>query len=742
MLDSILKILRENGIEELRPPQKKVLERGLLNKKKNFLISIPTASGKTLIGEIALLNHILEDRSKKGLFIVPLKALASEKYEEFKKKYEKYGIKVALSIGDYDEEEDLSDYHIIITTAEKLDSLIRHRVKWIEDVSVAVIDEIHLIGDKERGGTLEVLITKLKSKYNVQIIGLSATIGNPEELASWLEAELVIDDWRPVKLKKGIGYRDKILFIGEDGEVVEVYQLKAYSNSRSVLFNLVVDCVLDGGSVLIFCNSKKNAVAESKKLDLRGYLSQEELKELRSIKEGILSVFDSPTEICKTLAKCIERGVAFHHAGLAYEQRKIVEDAFRRRVIKVICCTPTLSMGVNVPCRRAIVKDLKRFSRSKMDYIPRMEIQQCIGRAGRPNLDPYGEGIIYVDGKVRTEIIKKYLVGPAEHVFSQLTQSQILRSHVLGLIALGDVKDRESLRNFIKNTFYAHQSQSILQILDEIEEVIQFLEYNGFIIVEGRGDEYGVKMLTLDENGISIYRGRERYRVTPLGRRVSELYIDPLSGKVIIEELWKLNKNLKRIRYLRDENLLDYTTFYILYLISKTSEMLPLPWVGRDEKESLTYEALRRGIYIRNEIDLQCIKNAKIFYDWINEVPEKEILERYNIEPGILRYRVEQAKWLIHATGELYKILNIENEIISQALEELEIRIEYGASKELIDLLKIKHIGRARARKLYNAGIKSAQDILDNYQRVRSILGDKIAKKIFQELMSSGVIIE
>ena len=110
------------------------------------------------------------------------------------------------------------------------------------------------------------------------------------------------------------------------------------------------------------------------------------------------------------------------------------------------------------------------------------------------------------------------------------------------------------------------------------------------------------------------------------------------------------------------------------------------------------------------------------------------------MEPGILRYRVEQAKWLIHATGELYKILDMENEIISQALEELEVRIEYGAGRELIDLLKIKHIGRARARMLYDAGIKSAQDIIDNYQKVRSILGENIAKKILHELKESGVV--
>lgn len=748
MLQKILKILEENGIKELRPPQKKVLEKGLLDKKKNFLISIPTASGKTLIGEITLLNHILEDRNKKGLFIVPLKALASEKYEEFKRKYEKYGIKVALSIGDYDEEENLEDYNIIITTAEKLDSLIRHKVKWIKDVSVVVIDEIHLIGDVERGGTLEVLITKLKSKYNVQIVGLSATIGNPEELARWLEAELVVDDWRPVKLKKGVGYKDKILFIGEDGEVVEEYPLKIYNNSRrSELFNLVVDCVLDGGSVLIFCNSKKSAVNESRKLDLKKYLSREELKELKRIKEEILSIFDKPTEICKTLAECVGRGVAFHHAGLTYEHRRIVEGAFRRRIIKVICCTPTLSMGVNVPCRRAIVKDLKRYWKGKTVPIPKMEILQCIGRAGRPNLDPYGEGIIYVNKRMNVKDVKDYLVGPVESIYSKLSYPRILRSHILSLIALEDVKDRESLENFIRSTLYAHQYGNISKILEDIEEIIRFLEFSRFISVDYGDGRYRVKMLTLDGNGISIRgdKDKEKYKITPLGRRISELYIDPLSGKVIIGELKKLNKKLRmneKTGYLGNWDLLDYSTFYILYLISKTSEMLPLPWIRSCEENFFFYEAVRRDIDIDDIKSLKYIKNAMILYDWINEVPEDELLEKYNIEPGILRYKVEQAKWLVYATGELYKILNIKNRVISQALEGLEIRIEYGAGKELIDLLKIKHIGRTRARKLYNAGIKNIQDIVDNYQKVRSILGDKIAKKILQELMSSDVITE
>ena len=145
----VLDILNENKITELRPPQKKVIDEGLFDKSKNFLICIPTASGKTLIGEMALLNHILDENrtltGKKGLFIVPLKALANEKFDEFKEKYEKYGIKVGLSIGDYDTKEDLSKFHIIITTSEKLDSLMRHNVEWINNVSLAVIDSYNFV---------------------------------------------------------------------------------------------------------------------------------------------------------------------------------------------------------------------------------------------------------------------------------------------------------------------------------------------------------------------------------------------------------------------------------------------------------------------------------------------------------------------------------------------------------------------------------------------------------------------
>jgi helicase len=199
--EKVYEILNKD-IKELRPSQVKSIKSGLL-KHKNLLVCTPTASGKTLVAELALTKNIIEDNGK-AIYIVPLKALANEKYKDFKKKYEGL-LNIALSIGDLDSADPyLSGYDLIICTAEKLDSLIRHSCPWLSKVNTVVVDEIHLMNDIGRGPTLEILITVLRQLLpNMQLIGLSATIGNPKELADWLDAYLVEDSWRPVKLRKG-----------------------------------------------------------------------------------------------------------------------------------------------------------------------------------------------------------------------------------------------------------------------------------------------------------------------------------------------------------------------------------------------------------------------------------------------------------------------------------------------------------------------------------------------------------
>lgn len=209
--EKVFETLQTEGISELRPAQGKAIEAGLLE-SKSLLICTPTASGKTLIAELAATNTIL-NRQRKAVYIVPLKALASEKHKEFSKKHGRY-LRCGLSIGDTDSaDKHLQNYDLIVCTAEKLDSLIRHQAPWLNQIGCVIVDEIHLLNDPSRGPTLEILLTILKRIIkDAQVIGLSATIGNPQELADWLQAELVQDTWRPVPLHKGVYFNGKVDF--------------------------------------------------------------------------------------------------------------------------------------------------------------------------------------------------------------------------------------------------------------------------------------------------------------------------------------------------------------------------------------------------------------------------------------------------------------------------------------------------------------------------------------------------
>lgn len=204
-------VLDKEGIVDFRKSQEKAFGKGLLE-GKNLLVCTPTASGKTLIGELAFTKCIIQGRGK-AIYLVPLKALASEKYKSFKNRYG-HLFRVALSIGETDSSDSyLENYDLIVCTSEKLDALIRHNTPWLKYVKAVVVDEIHLLNDPGRGPTLEILLTILREMIkDVQVIGLSATIGNPEELAKWLDAELVKDRWRPVELHKGVYLDGKVTF--------------------------------------------------------------------------------------------------------------------------------------------------------------------------------------------------------------------------------------------------------------------------------------------------------------------------------------------------------------------------------------------------------------------------------------------------------------------------------------------------------------------------------------------------
>lgn len=673
------------GIVELYPPQAACIQTGMLE-GKNLLVSIPTASGKTLLAEMAMHTHI----AKKGkcLYIVPLKALASEKFDEFSNK----GIRIGIATGDFDRRDDsLGRNDIIVATSEKVDSLLRNRARWIHDISLLVIDEIHLIDSENRGPTLEMVITKLRYlNPAMQVIGLSATIGNPQLLASWLGAELVTSTWRPVDLRQGVFLNDRIHFRDGDRPVRQVSK-----NFEDI--NLCLDTIAEGGQCLVFVSSRRNAEAFAKRA--AGAIKSED-PELRACADRLSATAE--TEMAKNLAQCVARGSAFHHAGLSREMRKIIEEGFRKGLIKCISSTPTLAAGLNLPARRVIIRDYLRFTAGEgMLPIPASEYHQMAGRAGRPRLDPYGEAVLIArDAGQVEELFEWYIEAPPDEVHSKIAEPAALYSHVLSLVASGFAGTRHELTAFMNRSFYVHEHRQGRLMQRAVDSALRFLIDAEMVLEIG-----------------------EHLGATEFGTLVSRLYIDPRSAARIVSTL-------------RERTA--YTDIGLLQLICSTPDMprLYVRNTDRPQLERMIGEH-EENLWLsmpteEDEEYFRAIKTAMLLADWTDEFPDARICERYAVGPGDVYGMVESVTWLLHATTELSRMFA---PAFHELIREYEICMKNGIRRELLPLVSLRGIGRVRARRLFNNNITSPDAVLAaGPESVTRIIGSGITEQIFNQL--------
>ncbi|HWM50205.1 MAG TPA: DEAD/DEAH box helicase, partial [Thermoplasmata archaeon] len=437
----IVEVLKGQGIEELYPPQADAIGPALLG--ENLVLAIPTASGKSLVAYLAILASVL--RGGKALYIVALRALASEKYEDLKE-FESLGIKVGISVGDYDSvDPTLEKFDVIVATSERADSLLRHRSNWLQRLTVVVADEVHLINDADRGPTLEITLAKLRQvNPKAQVLALSATIKNSDQLAKWLEAEHVKSEWRPVPLKEGVYHDGLVHFVDQT-----VHEVKGGEDD---LAGLVVDIMASGGQALVFVSTRRSTEALAKALgsQVKQELTDKNRDQLQKIAASLAAAQDEPTSMAARLAKCIGNGVAFHNAGLTNSQRSIVEKEFKKGRIAAIVATPTLSSGINLPARRVIIRDLNRYDVNfGLAPISVLEIKQMCGRAGRPKYDKYGEAILFAkDLDEIDDLMDRYFRSEPEAIESKLGSEPALRMHVLASVATGHVGTEEDLLAF------------------------------------------------------------------------------------------------------------------------------------------------------------------------------------------------------------------------------------------------------------------------------------------------------
>jgi len=683
--------------KKLRPCQRKAISKGLLD-KENLLICSPTASGKTLCGELAALKTIIGEK-KKAIYAVPLKALANQKYRDFKETYGRL-VKVALSTGDLDSADPfLANYDLIVCSNEKLDSLIRHKASWLDEVGFICFDEIHLIDDIERGPTLEMLITKLKELLpNIQILALSATIGNPEEIAEWLNAKLVLDEYRPVKLYEAVLLNHKAKFLEKQDLCFE----KITGNET---IDLALETIKENKQLLLFVSTRRFAESVAEKIASKVKVNKQESDELKELAKQILETLSSPTTQCKKLAKCVEKGIAFHHAGLVAKQRLLIEKSFQERKLKVICCTPTLALGLEFPSDRVIVRDLKRFTGFSATWLRTLEVKQFSGRCGRPSYHSYGEAFYVAKNKrEEDEIIKRYIKGKPEPLTSKLSFEPVLRFHFLSTVAVNTEMNEEEIKEFFSKTLWAFQYGSVEGILRKIRKIKNQLIEWGFI----------------KEKNSTL-------AITRIGLRVSQLYIDPYSAYKLLLCLEKA-KNY-------------FTNIGILQQICSCIEMKPLLKVKPSEYEEIENELARKEHLLYEKFDefelgyeefLASFKTALALNAWLNEVSEEKLLEKFGLTPGELQSKLQNADWLLYSLEQLSILKGITR--IIKELSKLRLRLHHGVKEELLPLVKFKGIGRVRARVLYNAGIKNAKDIKKaSLEKLSLLLGKTIAKKLKEQ---------
>jgi len=494
---------------------------------------------------------------------------------------------------------------------------------------------------------------------------------------------------------------------------------KIPSETGNAALDLALDTIKIGKQALVFANTKRSAEKTAEDIAKKVKTGNKELIELS---ESVLKALSRPTKQCERLSSCIKKGIAFHHAGLVAKQREIIEDNFKNGLIKIICATPTLAYGLDLPAFRAILKDLRRYGSRGMAYIPVLEYLQMSGRAGRPKFDDFGESIIVAASEnEKKKLYEMYVLGEPEDIYSKLAVEPVLRTYLLSLIAANFVNTKKQIVEFFSKTFWAFQFVDMDKLVLVIDKMLDLLGEWEFIQMQNKEDFTDADKINGND---------EKIKATLMGKRVAELYIDPLTAYFFIT-------------CLRDASDKKTNEFSFLQMISHTLEIRPLLRVGVREQEKIHEELVKHNDFLlENEPSMyepeyedffSSIKTALMMHEWVNEKDEENLLEQFNARPGELRSKLDIADWLLYASEEISRILQYQ--YLNKEIAKLRLRLKYGVKEELLPLVKIKEIGRVRARKLYYNKIKDVGDVKNaDFAKLAQILGSKVAENVKKQV--------
>ena len=665
-------------IEEFNPAQKAVIESGYLNNKSNYIICIPTASGKTVLGVLPALKTILD--GGKAVYAAPLLSIQNEKVKEFKA-FEEHGI----SVGKHPNSCDLS-----VMVFESFDVLTRFSWNALRDVDTLIIDEFHMIGEYSRGPTLEAAITRAKIiNPSMRIIALSATLKNIEEIEGWLEGTCIKHDYRPVPLNK---------------EVLDAEMFNT-KNKNDVIVKVLEKSIQDNSQALAFVSTRRFteslATFVSKKINKK--INVEQRKRFKEVADKILEVPKNkgslPTSTCLKLAESCEHGIAFHHAGLFNEQKEIIEDEFRNGNILMITATPSLMYGVNLPSKTVIIRDHTRWTGSGPQPIPVFDYEQMSGRAGRPQYDDVGYS--YLIAKTMDEAInlnEYYVEGEIELTNSKLVDNKdAIYKQIIAQIASSLSKNLDELTEFFGKTLYGYQmknnpSMALFaedSLKYELENALSFLLQNGII------------------------------RATPEGLKTTEFGYLIAKSNYSVETAVKIKEYVTGISEIKAEEF--------IYALCETPDVPLISFKGRKSKDPVRDKLSEVGLFA---IDIGVKEATAVsLMEWINERNEYEIENRYNVYSASTRRSAYETSRLVKFAKDTSEVLGDYSNL--KEFDILSARLYYGVKEDIIPLVVgVKRLGRKRARNLVNIFGNDLSGVSENeLQKVEGI-GPKLAEKI------------
>ncbi|XP_045764015.1 helicase POLQ-like [Maniola jurtina] len=705
MVKGLFKTYR--NIEKFYDWQEECLSLDAVRERRNLIYALPTSGGKTLVAEVLMLREVL-NRKHNALFILPFVAIVQEKIWSLAP----FALQLEFLVEEYAAGKGLippkrrrKKNSIYIATIEKGLALVRSLIELgrLNEIGLIVVDELHLIGESGRGSTLETLLTTvIFANQGIQIVGMSATIGNLPDIAKFLNADVYEKQFRPVELteyvKLGdmlhrIEWRDGSMEIIPDRQLAFDYSTAGANLDPDYLGGLVSE-VVPQASCLVFCPTKRNCENVAA---LLCKLQRREMSNHHVEERAMLQRALQAEGAGSNLLQCVRFGVAFHHAGLAGDERSLLEHAFRSGVISVICCTSTLAAGVNLPAKRVIV----RAPLVGREFISLGAYKQMVGRAGRAGVCEAGESII-ISGAAEWPKLRLVLSSGLPPACSRLCSA--VGSLLLSAVALDLAADRRTLRRLLTNTLLAIAPADSCLDLDEVcDESIRLLLKSGALEVVGKGSS------GFDDGNLTVSK---------LGKAAIKGCMDLSVAKQLLLDLNAASRSLVlmgslHLLYLvtpHDSGIRpDYRHYYALYCDLDEEGVQTAKILGITEMNAIR---MMTGKPITNvpENVLRRFYLAMMLRDLWRQMPFPSVAEKYNLARGTVQSIMSSASAFASSAQKLceeleplwsFKVL----------FAELALRLRHCAAPELEQLMELPAVKKARALQLVRAGYKRIEDI-------------------------------